>query len=282
MDGKIAEDQVATVDEALSHWRQGDYVGEPQWFAFKLDPSNPLTNEAQASADADADIAEKEVPGLVVVTQTCDIVRTSASRPFVEVCPMVKVEDVTELQNISRGRVPRYAAIPGAEPDKLVADLDQVMTVEKAVVAGWERTRGCTSDAETRAFAKALARKRQRFAFPDDFNRFAGKLQNRIKGKHGKDSPEGEALRALREIRVRAAPDWDAGQVEIMLWFIRDEKDFTFRGTDWPTLLEKWMALIPEDGRFAPVYGEVSTLEDMRAKDYVESDRLDLDHLSIV
>ena len=37
------------------------------------------------------------------------------------------------------------------------------MTVHKAVVAGWERLPGWTTDAEVRAIAGALARKRARF-----------------------------------------------------------------------------------------------------------------------
>ena len=44
--------------------------------------------------------------------------------------------------------------------------------------------------------------------------------------------------------------------------------------------LEQWSELIPKSGRFQRVDGLVVALEDMTAKDYVESDKLDLDHLS--
>lgn len=43
------------------------------------------------------------------------------------------------------------------------------MTVEKAVVAQWERKEGCLNDQEIRDLGIALTRKRARFAFPDDF-----------------------------------------------------------------------------------------------------------------
>jgi hypothetical protein len=66
----------------------------------------------------------------------------------------------------------------------LAADLDRTMTVEKAVVAGWQRVQGCHSDDEARVFAQALARKRVRVALPDDFTAFIRGLQNRIKEKH--------------------------------------------------------------------------------------------------
>lgn len=261
------------------HWRQGDCVVGEQWFVHRLAPAIPLTEEAADVAKEGGDLAEAEVRGLVVLTQTCDIVRSCAERPYIEVAPLVKV-DAGELRTIERGRRPRYAFVPGLKDNNLVGDLDRVMTVEKAVVANWERIAGCATDQEMRHFAQALARKRSRFAFPDDFTSLASKLQSRLQGKHDKQSDEGEALRALREIRVRAAPSWDADPVDIMFWFIRNEDEPDFKGQSWDKLLEGWLKLVPPTGRFNPVNGVVMTLDDMTARDYVESDPLDLDHLS--
>lgn len=154
------------------------------------------------------------------------------------------------------------------------------MTVEKAVVAEWKRTQGCQDDVERRRLARALARKRARFAFPDDFTEFAGKLQDRLRKKHDKQGAEGRALRALREIRVRAAPWWDAETVELFFWFIRNDDELDFEGTSWEEYVAKWLKLLPETARFQSVNGQVSTLDDLRASDYVESDPLDLGHLS--
>src|SRR5882724_5395250 len=53
----------------------------------------------------------------------------------------------------------------------------------------------CRSAAETRKFQAALARKRQRVAFPDDFTVLARELQERVAEKHDKKTPEGDALR---------------------------------------------------------------------------------------
>ena len=99
---------------------------------------------------------------------------------------------------------------------RLVADLDRVMTIEKTGVAVWERTEGCRTDDDAHRLSLALARKRVRTAFPDDFVAFARPLMDRISLKHDKRSDQGHALRALREIRVRAAPSWDADAVELM------------------------------------------------------------------
>jgi len=98
--------------------------------------------------------------------------------------------------------------------------------------------------------------------------------------KHDKGTEEGEALRALREIRVGAAPSWDDEVIDIMLWFIRNEGESDFNGRSWDMFLEGWLKLVPATGRFRTVEGIVITLDDLTARDYVESDPLDLDHLS--
>jgi hypothetical protein len=154
------------------------------------------------------------------------------------------------------------------------------MTVEKPVAAKWTRTPGWSTDSQSRAFAAALARKRARFAFPDDFTALAEKLQGRLSKKHGKESPEGAALRGLREIRVHAAPSWDDPAVTLTFWFVRHDEDVTLEGRSWAAYVGEWLKLMPESGRFVKVQGQVTTLDDLTAADYVGSDPLDLDHLS--
>jgi hypothetical protein len=275
----LDSDGRAKVDEPLQQWRQGDCVLGEQWFVFRVSPDAPLTEDAVAAAEDGVDNAEGTVFGFAVVTQTCDIVRDCGERPFVEVCPLVEVDE-DKLQEIERGRRPNYAYLPGVSDRRLVADLDRVMTVEKPVVAPWERVVGCLDDNDSRRLSLALSRKRARIAFPDDLVAFAAPLMNRMSGKHDKGSDEGRALRALREIRVRAASSWDANTVQLMFWFIRNEDQPTFEKQGWDVLLEAWLARVPATGRFAEVDGAVLTLDDLTARDYVESDPLDLDHLS--
>ena len=123
--------------------------------------------------------------------------------------------DQDEVHRIERGHRPRYAIVTAVRARKLVADLDRAMTVEKSILATWTRTPGFSTDIEARQFAQALARKRARFAFPDDFNDLVKKLQSRIDDKHDRLSDEGRALRALREIRVTGSPSWDDLSVEV-------------------------------------------------------------------
>lgn len=267
------------IDHSLGEWRQGDCVLGEHWFLFRLAPAAPLTEEAAAAAAQAADAGESEVRGLMVATQTCDLVRPCGDRPFAEVCPLVTVAP-DMLEEIRKGRRPRYAFVPAIADGMLVADLDRTMTVEKAVIAGWERKPGCRDDGENRQLSLALARKRARAAFPDDFVYFAAELRQRISAKHDRHTDEGRALRALQEIRVRAAPSWNAEEVELTFWFIREEDEAAFEGKGWDYYLDAWLRIVPTRGRFTSVDGIVLTLDDLTAREYVESDALDLDHLS--
>lgn len=278
--------RIKKIDTTLKDWCQGDCAIGEHWFAHRFNPQDPLTPDSVGVskgendlAEGENDLVESEVKGFVIVTQTCDIVRTCDERPFVEVVPLVEVDE-QQLKDIKRSRRPQYAYIQGVVGLKLVADLDRVMTIEKAVLAEWERKPGCTNDDEVRELRQALTRKRARFAFPNDFNNFAKKLQKRLRDKHSKTTEEGDALRDLREIRVRAEPSWNSSEIKLMFWFIRDERHSRFEEIGWDTFLEKWLQLIPEDGRYQTVDGVVVTLDDMTARDYVESAPLDLDHLS--
>lgn len=267
------------IDAALQEWRQGDLALDEQWFIHVGDPAEPLTDVSADAGDAGLQALTSEVAGLAVITQTCDVVRTCVTRPYVEVSPIVRVS-ADDLLTIQRGRRPALATLPALLASNSAVDLDRVMTVEKAIVARWKRTPGYTSDADGRAFAQALARKRVRFAFPDDFVDLARKLQARLTDKHEKNTDEGRGLRALREIRVQATPTWDANPVALLFWFVRQDDDADFKGKSWADLLHEWLKLVPKSGRFTEIDGQVVTLDEMTAADYVGSDPLDLDHLS--
>ena len=82
-------DEARRIDAALQDWRQGDLALEESWFVHVGDPGAPLTDAAAEAADGDLQALTSEVRGLIVVTQTCDIVRACVDRPYVEVAPLV-------------------------------------------------------------------------------------------------------------------------------------------------------------------------------------------------
>jgi len=272
--------QARAVDSALQHWRQGDLALEVEWFVHVADPAQALTEAAGQAGGEGPKAIMSQVAGLAVVTQTCDVVRSCCERPYIEVAPLVAVDDHM-LHDIQRGRRSKFASLPALIDRKLVVDLDRVMTVEKSIAAMWRRTPGYTSDAEGRAFARALSRKRERFAFPDDFNCLVDKLRSRLTGKHERSTDEGVALRALSEIRVQASPSWEAMAIELFFWFIRNEDQVEPAEKGWDDLLDGWLKLMPSSGRFTQIRGQLATIEDMTAAQYLDSDRLDLDHLSM-
>lgn len=267
------------IDAALHAWRQGDLALDQHWFVHVGDPAAPLTEASAEAVDAGIQALTSEVAGLAVITQTCDVVRTCVMRPYIEVAPLVRV-NADELLTIQRGRRPALATLPALLSSNLAVDLDRVMAVEKSIVAKWSRTPGFASDADGRAFAQALARKRVRFAFPDDFTELTRKLQGRLADKHERNTDEGRGLRGLREIRVQASPAWEADAVALCFWFVRHDADADFEGKNWADLLKEWIKLVPKTGRFTEVDGQVVTLEEMTGADFVGSDPLDLDHLS--
>ncbi|MCZ7664822.1 MAG: hypothetical protein M5U22_18725 [Thermoleophilia bacterium] len=97
------EEACLRVDEAMSDWRQGDCLSADEWFVHRYDPDAPLTPESRDVASTGGYLCESAVRGLMVATQTCDIVRPSSTRPFVEVVPLVEV-DADHLEEIRRGR----------------------------------------------------------------------------------------------------------------------------------------------------------------------------------
>jgi hypothetical protein len=281
------DDLYNSIDTRLKQWRQGDVAFPKIDFAHWADLSKPITDvstayaqEADHPKEKDLVIAFSAIEGVVVLSQTCDIVRDCKIRQYVEIAPLVSVDNDT-LESVRKSLRPQFALIPRLISKNLVADLDRTMTVEKSVIAEWDRIPGWETDEEIRTFALALNRKRSRFAFPDDFVKQAGKMQNYLKDKHGKEHTEGACLESLRQIRVRAAPSWDSDDVKLTFWFVKEAgMDKAEWFTVWPTLIEKWTKLFKQEGRFSVEAAVVTQLEDMKAIDYVESDPLDLDYLS--
>jgi len=82
---------VEAIDEQLIHWRQRDVVLSTALpFVHLADYTKPLTDQSRDAAENDRDGSEPlgvvftDVPGFVVLSQTCDVVRSCRDRPFVE------------------------------------------------------------------------------------------------------------------------------------------------------------------------------------------------------
>ena len=279
--------ELEQIDTALREWRQGDATLDDGVFLVHLaDKRFPLTTFAQerlADVQAEHNVFEvlSDVHRLAIVTQTCDVVRNCEGREYAEVSPLVQIEP-DWIQDIQKGRRPRYAYLPGLADRNLVVDLDRTMTVEKAVVANWIWIPGCTTDDERVAFAEALARKRLRFAFPNGFNTCLTKFRTRIKRNEGKATDEGKLIAALDEIRIQPSPHWDADKITVLFWFLLEAGtaiDFDASRK----VIDKWISLTDFTSPFALAHTAFNLVEprDMTVQDYKNSYRLDYDDVSL-
>ena len=142
---------------------------------------------------------------VVVVAQTCDLVKSPDKRPDTLVAPIVTLKD-DELREAKAGTRPRYAHLPRLATDAF-GDLDHVFPIEKAALLGRRQSAAVATTHEVLQLASAIARSFGRFAFPDEFVRAVRPLTQRLRDKYGRQSPEGEVLRSqVEEILIEA--DW--------------------------------------------------------------------------
>jgi hypothetical protein len=275
----------AEVNRRLKQWRQGDLligVDLPfVTFAHRDLPLTAISSETIANDDDGGAIVDvlSDEPGYCIISQSCDLVRGCCDRPYVELAPLVPVDPAT-MQLVQKGRVEKYAPHPLLAEQGLVVDLDRVMVVEKPVLADLDpgcRQAGLQKDDERRRFAATLARKRGRFAFPDDFVAGMRRLRDHIVSKHAKNSPLGGFLEALAEIRM-FCPDWSAAEPDVTMLLVFDE------GHQIPADAKKHADDLA--GRFTPtgvfkkLAVQVAAFETMSAARYRASDLLELDFLS--
>lgn len=273
-------DKEQLLNQKLQEWRQGDCVLEPQSFVYAFDSNFRVTEASKNIEEAEpSPYVAEEVDGLVILTQTCDLVRDVCKRPFIEVAPLIK-KDQSDLKLITKGMIPRFAEIPGLRENGLVADLDRTMTLEKPIINNWKKTSGCRTDEEVRRFANALARKRARAAFPDDFVELISKFRKQCISKHGNSTNLGKTLDAIAEIRAQPFPSWDGESSKtIKLWFLLPPKTDPSKVSEYDKEIQGLMKLIPESAKYRIDYS-IAEHSQISAAEYIASDLLDLDHLS--
>lgn len=205
------EDDTADLDALLREYRQGDVLTLNRAVHLDLPTADGKSVRADVSAEGD---------GVVLLTQTCDIVKPSASRPYVQVAPLVREPDERKAEAWREGASPRYVWLPRIGLDAFV-DLDHITTVTKGLLVTHGRQPGVDGDEEERTLRFRLGRKLSRPALPDDLAPAMGKLRERIEKKWDKaESAEGRLLQAVRQVRVAPQPTWSADVVHVDVIFI--------------------------------------------------------------
>jgi hypothetical protein len=78
-------------------WEQGDYTLSIRSF--------PVVDDLE---DGELVLGGDPVAGVVVVTQTCDIVNTAAGKEHVVLCPLVELSEAS-IDAVRKGRTPAAA-----------------------------------------------------------------------------------------------------------------------------------------------------------------------------
>jgi len=260
---------------ALSQWRQGDFV---------LGVGDlPLLTTPHPDDEDDTGVVLETHPGFVVLSQSCDLVRPPRLVPAVAMCPLAEATP-EQIARIEKGEAPALGLVQGA-PNGLVANFTKTMSVDKSLLVQWERQCGFTDEIAAREFARAIERCFGRFAFPDAFNQSLSKFRSQIIGKYKRaGSSLGKALRSIHEIRVKPSGTWTGDRVKItfIVLFRRSER----RETPLAEIAEEIETLIDAIEWVAPfeidpvVPIKTGTYDDLTARDYAESQPLDLNAMS--
>ena len=82
-------------DAPLEAWRQGDFASDAGGFLFAKPSAGGYPYDAKELTEG--------IVGLVIISQTCDIVRRTGERHYVAVCPLITVDeaDVADWRSVS-------------------------------------------------------------------------------------------------------------------------------------------------------------------------------------
>jgi len=158
--------------------------------------------------------------GMVIVSQTCDLVREEARRPDFKASLIRDLEGEPSLSDAQSQASPRWLPLPALGPTYF-GDLDVVVTYSKGVLLLCsEIVEGCRSEDDERMLAECLRRNSGRFPFPDDVQRSLHRLRSLFRKRSGKNSAEGRAVDALLTVRVQPHHLWATSGLAVTVHFV--------------------------------------------------------------
>lgn len=305
------------ITDRLEHFRQGEVVDLP-WLIHAA-VLHGLRHMPAPLFKILSYVARSRIRQVVLLTQTCDIIRPPDTRPYLQVAPLDRVSDTNKAKRYAEGETPQYVAVPEAGTDAF-ADLDRIMTLDKRLITQCRHRAGVAAGPDdVRRFGQAVARKFGRYPFPNYFIESVEPLRSRILRRWDKPaSPEGQVLADLVQIRVQPVPiEEPASDTDLTLVFIMRQGSLpilpdppapsqkiiewlatnkqasdiakkladTAMGQDdrvhlYSKLAEAWAALCLPNSAFRSVSGEIVSEDEYVLSDYWKSERLDLDQLS--
>ncbi|MFE4581413.1 hypothetical protein [Streptomyces chartreusis] len=197
-----AEGQFGSTDplpEDLGEYRQGDILDLPQ---VPVVTSNGIVRQ------------EPTPNGVVIVTQTCDLVLRT--RPTFQVACVVVLEE-DKAKPARSGRQPNLVHIPELGSQSF-ADLSFIATLDKSTLSEANTRHGVLQIDDVRRFGQRVGRRFSRFAFPDEVVPWVRPLQKLVEGREGNlESPVGWALDHVASLRLECDEGWKSSPYVLTL-----------------------------------------------------------------
>lgn len=204
-DAPLAE----TVGPGCTNLRQGDVVDLPRL---------PIVvGEVQADP--------RETPrGVAVLSQTCDVVQPSKSRCLV--APVMDA-DQNQVADARKGRKPLWLCLESRDEEvpARIVDIELATSVPKDVLVGRKvlaRYAEYPSDAQAGNIAARVGRAYGRFPFPDEVYPVFGELRSRAQSRSGTQSPFGQTVDLVEDLRV-GADQWPSPGRRLTLYVVVPE-----------------------------------------------------------
>lgn len=145
--------------------------------------------------------------GVVVISQTCDVIRAVEANGSVQVAKIRRLEG-QEYNSSACGERPRYAPLSIGDC-KLFADLGCIATVLLENITKDMLRDGSIRCAEnSRLFRDLIGRRFARFPFPDAVVLWCNHLRTKIAPKARRNGNQGKLLRKVTCIRIEDANNW--------------------------------------------------------------------------
>ena len=207
--------------------------------------------------------------------------RNCEGREYAEVSPLVQIEP-DWIQDIQKGRRPRYAYLPGLADRNLVVDLDRTMTVEKAVVANGLEFQDARRMMRGWPLLKLLRVSGYALLFQmgsTPASRNFGHVSSVMKARQ---QMKVSLLRLWTKFEFNQAHIGMRTKITVLFWFLLEAGtaiDFDASRK----VIDKWISLTDFTSPFALAHTAFNLVEprDMTVQDYKNSYRLDYDDVSL-
>lgn len=212
---------------AVEELIQGEVLELADVCVVIADSAWPLDDASeQAAAETGANglmVVPEAVDVVVLLTQTCDLQRTTAEERHCQVAPVLD-RGPTFARETSRGRRPGWVALPWYMTTA-VAELSRITTLERSVIVGVKSLGRPTTPREQLHFAEAASRHFTRPALPDDVVTVLRPFLERMQERHDRDSSEGRCIEKIATLRLEAIPDLGAPTSHLTILLVLDTED---------------------------------------------------------